>query len=926
MNRKKRKRKPINRYMVLTLITLVILSALASRLVYLQVFQYAVYKEQATNSSYREIPEPAPRGNILDKNGVVLAKSNQSYVLVYNETPEVRNYFFTTMDKVFALLAKNGEIQQDDFQLKIPDAKDPNYRFEFRTGDPAVQKTLEIRFKRDRGLNEEIEKNLFGSKNKKTNFTNAEIQQVNDQLLKLTPEQTFKKLVEQYKIDDPNKPKYSVEQERKYMLVKDAVKMNSFTGYKPVIIASNIKQNTAFTFLQMLNDLPGIDVSNQPVREYPYGDLGSSFIGYISKISTDVDNKYSEKGYDINSDYIGTAGIEAAFEDRLKGSKGGRIVKLNKYGRVVEELGTRDPYPGQNIQLTIDKDVQWAAEKALDQAMSDLQNSPNRQDVYTANATRAAAVVVDVNTGGIIALASRPGYDPNIFTAPGGLSSDLYNQYFNPDLKSFGENYVVKNGLTQYYNGKTIDQIVDILFPVDKSLKNNTTIRKDYYDIYPKPFYNYATSGLIPPGSTFKPLTAVAGLEEGVITPDSLIEDKGQYTKHNYNGADLEWTLYRTTFGFINVVKAIEVSCNYYFFEVGDRLIYKYGDLVKGFDTLAKYAWKFGLGVDPTSKGKITTGIEIPENYGQVANLYSTKTNYSQLYYYSAVNSIKADKGIDIGLNDSDPENVKKTKTDMMNLIIQQMQSNINNNAFSSKLVDLLKQFVGEVPELKAKNLSNSDIKAIAQKINSIVYNANGDIYTPANIYNAAIGQGTNQFTPLQMANYIATLVNGGNRYKLHLVDKITDADGNLVSQTKPQIYEKVPMKQSTVDAVKRGMLGVTSGAEGTASASFQNMPIQTAGKTGSATVQNNQQTFGRTSYANYLGFAPYDKPQIAVFVSIFDGGYGAYAAPVARTIYEAYFRDEINKIDPGYTPYYDFMKPYFTQPAAAATSATPSK
>lgn len=918
--KKKKKRNPLNRYTFLKCIAIGILSALALRLVDLQVFHYQEYKEKVANSSFREIPDPAPRGNIVDKNGLIFAKSNQSYVLVYNETQESRKQFFQTMDKVFALLSKNGEIQQDDFELKVPDAKDSNYRFEFRSDDPAVKRALEIRFKRDRGLNEDIEKQLFPGKKEK--LTDAEIQQVNDRLMKITPEETFKKLVELYKIDDTKKPKYSVEQERKYMLVRDDIKMNSFTGYKPVIMASNIKKDTAFIFLQRLNDLPGVDVTNQPTREYPFGDLGSSFLGYISKIN-DVDkDKYEERGYDVSSDFIGTAGIESVFEDRLKGSKGGRIVKLNSSGRVVEELGRRDPYPGQNIQLTIDKNVQYAAEKAMDQVMNGLRNDPNRQDVYTANATRGTVVVEDVNTGGIIALVSKPGYDPNLFSAPGGLTSDQYNQYFNPDLKSFGVDYVVKNGLARNFNGKTVDQIVDeVLFPVDKSTKGSTA-RRDVYDIYPKPFLNYATSALIPPGSTFKPLTAIAALEEGVIGSDTLIEDKGVYTKNNFNGANLEWTQSHYTFGWVNMLKAIEASINYYFFELGDRLIYESGNLTAGYDNLAKYAWKFGLGVDPKSKGKITTGIEIPENFGQVANLYSTKVRFSREYYSNTVDLVKANKGINIGVDGNDSDSIKKIKSSMKDLIIQQMQENKNNNAFSSKLVELLKQLAAEAPELKDKKLTSSDINAVAQQINRKVYDCNGEIYNPGVIYSASIGQGMDQFTPLQMVNYVSTIVNGGNRYKLHLLDKITDADGNVVKKEEPQVYEKVSMKPETVDIVKRGMLAVTSGAEGTASGAFQNLPIKTAGKTGSATFQTNQQLFGRTSYANYLGFAPYDKPQIAVFVSIFDGGYGTYAAPVAKAVYEAYFKDEINKLNPGYTSEFDFMKQFFPQ-SAQNTNAT---
>lgn len=927
---KKNKKKVINRYTVLIIIMCIIFSAIISRLIYIQIIQYDYYKEKANNRAIREIPDPAPRGNIIDKNGVVLASNNINFVLVYNETDESKKVFFQTMDKVFDIFKQYGEVKKDDFELKIPDDNDKTFRFEFKTDDVDIRKALEIRFKRDRGLNGEIEKKLFTDK--KVKFTKEETDKVNDELLKISPEDTFYKLVKKYKLDSilshPEPSTSDVEAmnqyrklQRNYMIIKDTITMNSYTGYKPVIIGSSIKRETAFIFLQRLNELPGIDVTNQPMRTYPYGELGSSFLGYISKISYDED-KYSERGYDISSDYVGASGLEAVYEDRLRGSKGGRIVKLNKYGRAVEELGRREPYPGQNMQLTIDKDVQYAAEKSLDETMKNLQMDPNRQDVNTANATRGAAVAIDVNTGGIIALASRPGFDPNMFAAPGNLPTELLNQYFTPDLKAFGEQYVKEHGLTNNYKGKSVDEIVDLLFPIDKSIKGNTTIRKDEHDIYPKSLYNYATYSLVPPGSTFKPMTAIAGLEEGVITPNEQIEDKGVFTKNNYGGACWMWTDYHSTHGFINVEKALEVSCNYFFYEVGDRLMYKYGSPVKGFDTLAKYAWKFGLGIDPKSKQKITTGIEIKENYGQVANLESTKNLFSSSYMNSLIYTLKnnGDKSIDLNFNNDDGD-IKTTKQNITKLVKEQMKSNVNNNDFISKLIASIKNLIEISPELKKKEFTASDINSIVQKVNRVVYDANGEITTPANIYNAAIGQGTSRFTPLQIANYIATIVNGGTRYKLHLVDKFLDADGNVIQKSEPEVMDKTILKPATIEAVKQGMLKVNSGEEGTATDVFADLPIITAGKTGSATYNVNQSDFARTSYAVYVGFAPYDNPKIAVCVVIFDGGHGTFAAPVARTIYEAYFKDQIKNSNPNFVPYYtDIMQQYFN---TAATNST---
>ncbi|WP_369703024.1 penicillin-binding transpeptidase domain-containing protein [Clostridium moutaii] len=854
---------------------LTIFATIAGRLLFLQVVKGQDYKEQSNNKSIREIPDIAPRGKILDSKGSILATSTQGYMLVYNKTDESDKVFFTTMSKVFKILDQSGESQQDDFELKI----NP-FRFEFRSDDEATRKALEIKFKRDRGLNDEIEKDI---KSKNKNISDDELKSlVNKKLLTISAEDTFKKLVKQYNISSA----YSLEQQRRFMIVKDTLKMQSFSGYKPVTVASNIKKETAFKFLQMLNVLPGIDVTTQPIRSYPNGDLGSNFIGYISKISSDYE-KYTEKGYDVSSDYVGQAGIEGALEDRLKGSKGGKIVKLNNNGRITENLGQRDPYPGQTVQLTIDKDVQKAAETSLDTTLAGLRANPYQRGSNTTNATRGTAVVVNVNTGAIVALAQVPRYDPNLFAVPGRLSSEMYNEYFSPDMGQFGKNYIESRGITANYPGESEDDVLNTLFPIDKSIKNNTTIRQDVYDIYPKPFYNYATQSLIPPGSTFKPMTAIAGLETGVITPDFSLYDNGTFDQ---GGKTLKFNLDGPN-GVVNLTTAIEKSSNPYFMTVAEKLRNAFGD-----DILAKYAWKFGLGIASNSSVKPATGIEIPEKFGQVYNTVSNKNTYASTYLWKTMSVLKSgqdDYGhkvvtIDLYDNNNDSSQVKGTKNNIKTLIKNSIKD--GSSAFDkAKYKELFSELVKEDPNNK-KDISDSQMSNLINVIYSItISDANAQLKVPANIENAAIGQGLNQFTPLQIVNYISTIANGGTRYKLHLVDKYLDADGKLIEKVNPEIIEKTGIKPENIEAVKAGMGAVNE--KGTAAAVFSGFPISTAGKTGTAQSLGNQEQVGRTDYSEYVGFAPLDKPQIAVCVVLFDGGQGGIgAATVARDIYTAYF------------------------------------
>jgi penicillin-binding protein 2 len=284
--------------------------------------------------------------------------------------------------------------------------------------------------------------------------------------------------------------------------------MESFKGYKSVTLARSIKQKSAFTIMQKLNDLPGINIKLEPTRNYPYNELASSVIGYLSPINSINEDKYELRGYDSSTDLIGVSGIESAFEDELKGVKGGTTVKVNSQGRTTEELFQLQSYPGNNVYLTIDKNIQYAAEKSLIDSMEKLRNASNDPEK---GANRGAAVAVDVKTGRILASVSYPSFNPNKFVTAGGLTDEETKKYFSPDLEGFGKDYIESRGLS-----KSLDE----LFPKDKE----DGVRTDPYDLYPKAFYNYATLGLLPSGSTFKPLTAIAGLQEGVIGPIIYIQ------------------------------------------------------------------------------------------------------------------------------------------------------------------------------------------------------------------------------------------------------------------------------------------------------------------------------------------------------------------------------------------------------------------
>ena len=956
---KPKKKKKISRFFVLNIIMIVLFTTILSRLVYLQIYKHADYKERADISSTRLISEDAPRGKIYDSEGNILATNIQTYNLTYTKPNDENENFYETMSNVFKILSENGEEFQDDLLLKLD--SNGKFYFDFKTDDADTKKIVEVRFKRDRGLNEEIERAEF--KEKETDFTDDEIALVDKELLKISPEETFYKLVKIYNLQELVNPvpiqeegetnkayndrleayndkydempgkeildelltKYSLKEVRQYMVVKDAIKMQSFKGYRAVTIAENIKEDTASIVYQKLNDLPGIDVSKKPIRYYPYNNLASSTLGYLSSIDSSKETNYELRGYDASSDLIGVAGIESAFESELKGVKGGTTVKVNSKGRVTEELFRLDSYPGNNVHLTIDKNVQYAAEQALKDTLERVKSS------IAPNATRGAVVAIEVNTGRVIAMASYPDYDPNVFSIPGKLTDELSQEYFDPDIDAYAKEFIKRTGAT---GG------IDYLFPMDE----NTGKRVDRFDTYPKKFFNYATQGLLPPGSTFKPITALAGLMEGVVTEgEVMMDNNGTWSTDELPGMILKNFEGRAN-GATDLRKALEVSSNYYFYELGYRLYKKNGGSVNGgnieaLDTLAHYAWKFGLGMpqeDQTEKN-LSTGIQIEEDFGQVYNFESWKAQSIRNPMYEIVEALQ--KGVyhsflfvpfDIENNESDPDDLKEAKTALKNEMKATLEKVgtdeevTDNTKFAESLVPYIKKVMDISPQFKSAVVETSknrsvDINEEAGVISDaiafyIINNQAVQIKTPGQIISSAIGQGMNTATPVQLANYVATLASGGKRYKVSVVDKVTTPTGEVIKEYKPELVDELDIPEQYLQAVKDGMYRVnTSPSNGTAYQSFANFPIKVAGKTGTAdfSTDENYDIQGRKAYGNYISFAPLDDPKIAIFSTIYDGSRGSEGATIHKAIYEAFFKEELLKLDPSYASKSESFRKY---------------
>ena len=782
------KKKVFTRYNFVVALAIVFFSSILIKLIDIQIVKGEDYRRQAQDKSIRIVEDDAPRGKILDRNSIELATNVQSYTvfMMKPQSKQEKKNLIGTIEKLVDILNKNNEKIKDDFCIIIKKDKNnkPAFEFDFPNNYEDENKRKEYiekaakKWKKDKGIDE-----------------------------KLSAEETFRYLQKHYEIY-PTKEEHkfnsdgseNIEFIRQMMVIRQMIEDRGYMAYKPVEIAY-VSRTTAFEIMEKSLYLPGVDVKIKPLRTYPYGDMASLTIGSLKKVGEKDMELYKDKLYDVNQDLVGRDGIEKYAEDYLRGEKGGRTVRVDANGRVAEELSIRDPVPGDNVVLTIDQGLQQATERYLDDTMAKLRKGEIGKKAYP-NATRAAAVVIDVHTGEILTLASRPGgYDPNIMAATGGFTEEVRKK----------------------------------LLPLNEE---HPDVDKERIL---KPMFNYATQSSVPPGSTFKMITAIAGLETGAITPDTPIYCGGHYTGvPNFHGNCWIYNYYGGHHGNLDVVGALKNSCNVFFFETGRRVT---------LENIAKYAKMFGLSDDPT-------GIEIAENPGNVANREMVKQKAVNYSFYSVIK--------DISSPNYDPKIGTFTPTDEQKDLIFNM---IDNND-------------RDYDKLKSAGISSSKIRA---RIVDGVRNASYEYNNKGLPLNAAIGQGEDHFTPLQMANYIATIANGGTKYRPHLVKKVVKPDGTIEKEVKPEVLSKADLKPTTLPLVIKGMDAVT-GEGGTAGAVFRNMKVKTAGKTGTAEASG-----GRDDYSWFAGFAPEKDPQIAVAVVIHEGG-GYGSSNVARDIYEYYF------------------------------------
>lgn len=493
----------------------------------------------------------------------------------------------------------------------------------------------------------------------------------------------------------------------------------NFREFDGVPLKFNLDEREVARFAVNRHRFHGVDVVPYLSRNYPYGELLTHVLGYTGRLDADDISTVDEGNY-RGTRTIGKIGVEKSHEKELHGVSGFERVETNVRGRVLKVLERQDAIPGTDLILSIDVAVQQAAWDALGDRPGSV-------------------VAIDPADGSVIALVSKPAYDPNAFV--GGISQQAYNEILSASQR---------------------------------------------------PLFNRALNGSYEPGSTLKPFVGLAGLELGLVTPETRVFSNGKFYIEGYDRPYRDWK--DTGHGWVNIRSALEQSVNTYFYQLAMNL---------GIDRMHDYLAQFGFGSP--------TGIDVP---GEGKGLLPSRE---------------------------------------------------------------WKRAVHEQPWYRGETVI------------------------------AGIGQGFNVVTPLQLANAVSSLVNGGTRYSPRLVYAVKPTGVERAKRITAPVELQVPVSDpQNWQTILDGMDLVVNGLRGTARSVAVDAHFRTGGKTGTAQVyqlaedkKDEQEEVPEhlRDHAWFIAFAPVDAPRIAIAVVVEHGGGGSTAAaPVARATLDVWLDQELEQ------------------------------
>ena len=486
----------------------------------LQIVNGSYYRDNSNTKLTREATIEASRGCITDRSGNPLVSTEMQFSLEMYRSKTDDNQLNKSISLMTGILQSNGDSYVDTFPISI----NP---FEYH----------------------------FGSEEELANWKKT--YKIPDAA---SAEEAFYLFRDKYNIDSED-----VEEIRRVLAIRYAITTIGYSTTRSMEISSRISRNSAIQLQENSQNLTGVNIVVEPIRIYHTGKLASHIIGYMGRISDNNKKEFEARGdnheYEVD-DKVGQTGIEKTFEEYLRGQDGKKQIDMSVDGTVTGEYISQEAIGGADIALTIDANLQRVTEEALEVNIGQIRAGELGDP---SPAEGGAAVVINVKTGEILAMASFPDYEPGLFY--NGISNSKYQEY-------------VQNPFN--------------------------------------PLYSKAFQSAYEPGSTFKMVTAIAALETGTTDTTRRINDNGPFYGITDDTAHPPACWYYNDYGrghgYLNVSGAIQKSCNYYFFQVSTEM---------GIDQLDRYAKFFGLGtktgieISGENSGTLASK-EVAESKGEV--------------------------------------------------------------------------------------------------------------------------------------------------------------------------------------------------------------------------------------------------------------------------------------------------------------------
>lgn len=917
-----------SRIFVLCVVMILLSSTLIGRLFYLQIIKGEEYQ----NNYSLKIQKPrilnGSRGNIYDRNGNLLAYNELANSVTiedngsYDKTSEKNEALNTELYNIIKELDKNGDVIENDFEIGLDD--DGNYYY-------TVEGTTLKRFLADTYGHSSADDLVY---NKKLKYNEAEAtpKQVMDYLCRSSKQNGY----------DLSEDDYAREDLYRIVVLRCAIAENSYQKYISTTIAQNVSDETVAYITENMNALQGVDISEDTIRKYVDSEYFSHIIGYTGKISQEEYDELSADNdeYSLN-DVIGKSGIEQVMDETLQGKKGSETVYVDSLGKVMETTERIEPQAGNDVYLSIDKDLQEAVYNLLEQEIAGILYSKivNIKEYNTAAGT-ASDILIPIDDV-YFALINNNVLDLNHFSAED--ASDVEKQIFSAfgskqqTVLSQVESSLSSSAATPV--DELPEEMQDYMTYIPKMLVNNKILLTDSIDKSDETYKNYAGNKIsvneylnyaisqkwidITKFSVDEKYSDSSEIYDALVSyiVEELASDKGfskimyKYMIHDdlINGTQLCLALF-------------------------DQKVLNYDDTaVSGLQSGSISAFNFikekvknleitpaQLALDPCSGSCVITDVKTGEllacvtypgyDTNRLAN--TVDSNYYNLLYQDLSNPfynnatqqttapgstfkmVTASAGLTEGIISPgttilDKGQFEEVANGPKCWIYPSSHGSINVsealrdscNYFFYKVGYDLSMVNGTYNEDHGVEMINkySSMYGLDSKTGIEIAESKPKQTTEFPI-TSAIGQSNNSFTTVQLSRYVTAVANSGTVYNYTLLKQVTDSDGNVLETYEPTVKNTMDnISESTWDAIHSGIKMVVETHE-----QFDGLTVESAGKTGTA-----QQVPTRPNHALYVGYAPYNNPEISIATRIAYGYTSANTAELAASVYKYYFHLE---------------------------------